>query len=109
MCFQGNGKKWRRERMVGKIVGNYTIGERLCKGGTSVIYRTEQPGSKETDKLMTGQFSTIVPHEVIMAASVRRPSDRICKITDGKYRDGLQKEFEIIQLVAHPNIVTVLD
>jgi len=95
--------------MVGKVVGSYTVGERLCKGGTSVIYRAERPDSKATDQLLTGQFSTIVPHEAIIAASVHRPSDIICKITDGKYRDGLKKEFDILRSVEHPNIVTVLD
>jgi len=107
--FQDNGEKWRRERMVGKVVGSYTVGERLCKGRTSVIYRTEQPGSKTTDQPMNGQFSTIVPHEVLRAGLLHRPSEIVCKITDWKYRDSLKKEFDILRLVEHPNIVAVFD
>lgn len=74
------GKKWRRDRMIGKKIGNCDIKHKLNKGGTSVLY-----------------------------ACVLNEKERICKITDGKYTDTLWKEFAILRKLKHPNIVEVFD
>lgn len=74
------GKKWRRDRMVGKKIGNCEIKHKLNKGGTSVLY-----------------------------ACFINENERICKITDGKYTDSLWKEFEILRKLKHTNIVEAFD
>ena len=74
------GRKWRRERMLGKKIGNCEVRHKLNKGGTSMLY-----------------------------ACVMNGRDRICKITDGKYTDTLWKEYETLRKLKHPNIVEVFD
>lgn len=66
--------------MSGKVIGRYTIGDRLGKGGTSFVY----------------------------AASCDNRRN-VCKITDGKFCDGLKKEHEILKCLDHENLVKTFD
>lgn len=74
------GKKWRKEKMVGKEVGNYKINERIGKGATSHIYLADCNGSTN-----------------------------VCKISDRKFSEILWKEFEILRSLQHDNILKVYD
>ncbi|XP_053405690.1 uncharacterized protein LOC123566603 isoform X2 [Mercenaria mercenaria] len=74
------GKKWRKERMSGKILGNYVINGRIGHGGTACVYQAECHGKINA-----------------------------CKVTDGKYSDGLLKEYEILRSLEHQNILKVFD
>lgn len=74
------GRKWRRDRMIGKTLGNCEVRHKLNKGATSVLYAC-----------------TINGKEII------------CKITDGKYIGTLWKEYEILRKLRNPNIVETFD
>lgn len=66
--------------MAGKVIGRYTIGDKLDKGGTAVVYSAFCDNRKN-----------------------------VCKITDGKYCDGVKKEYEILRCLKHDNVVAVFD
>ena len=66
--------------MGGKVMGRYTVGDKLGKGGTAVVYSANCDNRKN-----------------------------VCKVTDGKYCDGLKKEFEILKCLKHEHIVVTFD
>jgi len=66
--------------MSGKVIGQVRVGERIGRGGTSVVY------SATCGKTVLS-----------------------CKITDGKYCEALIKECDILRRLSHPNIVLVHD
>lgn len=66
--------------MTGKVIGNYVLNGRIGHGGTSSVYEADCHGKINA-----------------------------CKVTDGKYCDGLLKEYEILRTLEHPNIVKVFD
>ncbi|XP_052792432.1 uncharacterized protein LOC128226541 [Mya arenaria] len=75
-----HGRKWRKDRLSGKELGQIRLGDRLAKGGTSVVYRAQCGKAIIT-----------------------------CKVTDGKYSEGLMKECEILRKLDHTNILKVYD
>lgn len=66
--------------MSGRVLGNYVIGARIGRGGTSHVYQAKCCGK-----------------------------ENVCKIADGKFCEGLLKEYELLRALEHPLILKVFD
>lgn len=66
--------------MTGRVLGNYVIGGRIGQGGTAVVYQAECHAKRNA-----------------------------CKISDGKFMEGLLKEYDILRSLEHSNIIKVFD